>query len=145
MPPTIAEPCPTACRLERMHLVLKRSDSQESSLRQLIGDLHTPGSANYHKWLTPDEFGKQFGPSDEDIATIETWLAGHGFNVTKINPGKQTIEFSGNVSQLRDAFHTQIHKYQVNGKTHFANANNPQIPRPWRRSWADSPRSTTSR
>jgi hypothetical protein len=119
---------PESMQLERMHLVLKRSDSQETALEQLIGEMHTPGSASYHKWLTPDEFGKQFGPSDEDIATVQTWLTGHGFNVTKVNPGKQTIEFSGNVAQLRTAFHTQIHKYQVNGETHYANASDPKIP-----------------
>ena len=115
-------------QLDRMHLVLTRSATQDSSLRQLISDLHTPGTASYHKWLTPDQFGKQFGPSDQDITTVETWLTGHGFSVTKVNPGNQTIEFSGNVAQMRSAFHTQIHKYEVNGETHYANANDPQIP-----------------
>lgn len=115
-------------KLERMHLVLKRSDSQESALRQLIGELHTPGTASYHKWLTPDQFGKQFGPSDQDIATVQAWLTSHGFSVTQVNPGKQTLEFSGSAGQMREAFHTQIHQYQVKGETHYANANDPQIP-----------------
>ena len=119
---------PDEMQLERMHLVLKRSNSQEAALHKLIGDLHAPGTASYHKWLTPDEFGKHFGPSDQDIATIQTWLTGHGFSVTRVNPGKQTIEFSGNVAQMRGAFHTQIHKYEVNGETHYANAGDPQIP-----------------
>ena len=119
---------PESMPLQRMHLVLSRSDEQETSLRQLINDMHTPGTASYHKWLTPDQFGKQFGPSDEDISKVETWLTGHGFNVTKVNPGKQTIEFSGSVAQLRNTFHTQIHKYEVNGEAHYANANPPQIP-----------------
>jgi len=80
-------------QLERMHLVLKRSASQDASLRQLIGDLHTAGTASYHKWLTPDQFGRQFGPSDEDIATIQAWLSGHGFNVAKVNPGGRPSSF----------------------------------------------------
>jgi hypothetical protein len=119
---------PDNMALERMHLVLKRSDSQETALRQLIGEMHTPGSANYHKWLTPDQFGKQFGPSDQDIATVEAWLNGHGFSVTKVNPGKLTLEFTGSVAQFRSSFHVQIHKYVVNGETHYANAGDPQIP-----------------
>jgi len=119
---------PDEMRLDRIHLLLQRSSSQETALRQLISDMHTPGTASYHKWLTPDAFGKQFGPSDEDIATVETWLSGHGFNVAKVTPGKQVIEFSGNVGQFRSAFHTQVHKYAVNGETHFANAADPQIP-----------------
>ncbi len=66
---------PDSMPLDRLQLVLKRSDAQETALRQRIADMHTPGSANYHKWLTPDQFGQQFGPSDADIATLESWLA----------------------------------------------------------------------
>jgi subtilase family serine protease len=119
---------PDEMRLDRIHLVLRRSDSQETALRTLITQMHTPGTAAYHKWLTPDAFGKQFGPADEDITTVKTWLASHGFSVTKVNPGKQTLEFSGNVAQFRSAFHTQVHQYEVNGQTHYANAADPQIP-----------------
>jgi subtilase family serine protease len=119
---------PENLQLDRMHLVLKRSASQETALHQLLGELHSPGNANYHKWLTPDQFGAQFGPSDQDIATVTTWLTSHGFAVTKVNPGKLTLEFSGSAGQLRSAFHTQIHRYQVNGETHFANAGDPKIP-----------------
>ena len=121
-------PAPDNMQLDRLQVMLKRSSGQEATLKQLITDMHTPGSASYHKWLTPDEFGAQFGPSDQDIATIETWLQTKGFNVTKVNPGKQTIEFSGNVAQLRSAFKTQIHKYSVKGETRYANASDPQIP-----------------
>jgi subtilase family serine protease len=119
---------PDSMPLQRLHLVLKRSPAQEATLRQLIRDMHTPGSASYHKWLTPEQFGEQFGPSDQDIATVQSWLGAHGFEVGKVQPGKQVIEFSGNVAQMRDAFHTQIHKYVVNGETHHANAGAPQIP-----------------
>ncbi len=119
---------PDEMQLDRMHLVLKRSNAQENSLRQTIADLHAPGNPSYHKWLTPDEFGKQFGPSDQDVATVETWLTGHGFSIAQVNPGRQTIEFAGSVKQFRSAFHAQIHKYAVNGETHYANAQDPQIP-----------------
>ena len=119
---------PEGMQLDRVQLVLQRSPAQESALHELITGMHTPGSPQYHQWLTPAQFGAQFGASDQDIATIQTWLANHGFNVTQVNPGKATLEFSGNVAQMREAFHTQIHKYVVNGETHYANANDPQIP-----------------
>jgi trimeric autotransporter adhesin len=119
---------PDGMQLDRMQLVLQRSPAQEAALRQLIAEMGTPGTASYHQWLTPDQFGAQFGASDQDIATISSWLGGHGFTVSRVNPGKGTLEFSGSVAQLRDAFHTQIHKYSIDGETHFANANDPQIP-----------------
>ncbi len=121
-------PAPDSMPLDRLQLILRRSDAQESALKHLINDLHTPGSASYHKWLTPTQFGEQFGASDEDIATVEAWLQSHGFSITKVNPGRQSLEISGNVEQFRNTFHTQIHKYRVNGETHYANSTDPQIP-----------------
>ena len=120
-------------KLDRIQVVLKRSDAQESALKQLIGEMHSPGSANYHKWLTSDDFGKQFGPSDADVAKLESWLGSHGFSITKLNPGRQTLEIAGTAGQFRDTFHTQIHSYQVKGvtgglETHFANSSVPDIP-----------------
>jgi hypothetical protein len=114
--------------LERIHIVLKRSDAQEAALKQAIADMHTPGAAAFHQWLTPEQFGQRFGPSDADIQTLTTWLGAHGLSVTKVNPGKQTLEISGTAGQFRDTFQTQIHAYQVNGQTHYANASDPQIP-----------------
>ena len=119
---------PDSMPLDRIQVVLKRSAAQEAALQQLIHDQHTAGTANYHKWLTPAQFGQHFGPSDQDVATIEAWLSSKGFNVEKLDPGRQTLEMSGNVAQFRAAFHTQIHKYMVNGETHYANSTNPEIP-----------------
>jgi subtilase family serine protease len=119
---------PDGMPLERVHVVLKRSDAQEAALKQAIADMHTPGAAAFHQWLTPEQFGQRFGPSDADIQTLTAWLGDHGFSVTKINPGKQTLEISGTAGQFRDTFQSQIHAYQVNGQTHYANATDPQIP-----------------
>ena len=119
---------PDGMRLDRVQIVLKRSDAQESALKQLIDDLHKPGTASYHHWLTPEQFGEQFGPSDSDLAALETWLQSHGFGDIKVNPGRQTVEVTGSVAQFREAFHSQIHKYSVKGEAHYANATDPQIP-----------------
>ena len=51
-------------QLDRIEVMLKRSPAQETALQQLLQDMHTPGTASYHKWLTPTQFGEQFGPSD---------------------------------------------------------------------------------
>ena len=119
---------PDGTKLERMQIVLKRSDEQESSLKRLVNDLHSPGSASYHKWLTPEQFGKQFGPSDEDVAKLESWLQAKGFTVTKLNPGRQVLEITGTAGQLKNTFHAEMHQYSVAGVTRYANANAPDVP-----------------
>jgi len=114
--------------LNRILLLLQRSAAQESALRQLLDDQQTKSSSNYHAWLTPDQFGKQFGPADADIQAVTAWLTSQGFTGIKVGPGRQVIEFSGTAGQVRNAFRTEIHHFVVNGEEHTANANDPQIP-----------------
>jgi len=87
-------------------------------------------SPNFHNWLTPEQFGKQFGPADADIQTVTDWLAHQGFQQIKVGAGRTAIEFSGNVAQVRNAFHTEIHQFNVNGESRQANLSDPQIPQP---------------
>ncbi len=118
---------PATLPMQRMLLVLKRSPEQESALRQLLDDQQDKHSPNYHKWLTPEQFGREFGPTDADMQTIASWLQSHGFQVGT-SKGRTVLEFSGSASQVKEAFHTTIHKYIVNGEQHWANASDPSIP-----------------
>src|SRR6266571_3403181 len=121
-------PVADAQPLRRILLLLQRSPEQESALRQLLDDQQSKSSPKYHAWLTPDQFGKQFGPADADIQTVTQWLTSQGFMDIKVGPGRTVIEFSGSVAQVRKAFHTEIHQYLVKSETHMANASDPQIP-----------------
>jgi hypothetical protein len=113
---------------QRLLLLLKRSDAQESALRDFIQAAHTPGDPSFHQWLKPDEFGRLYGPADSDIASVTAWLQSHGFTINQVHPGHMAIEFSGTAGQLRDAFHTEIHRYEIRGEAHLANAKDPEIP-----------------
>jgi hypothetical protein len=112
----------------RLLLLLKRSPQQESDLEQFLEESHTPGTANYHKWLTPAEFGKRFGAADSDIAAVRAWLESHGFIVNQVHPGRTAIEFSGTAAQVKEAFQTEIHRYANSKTSGYANDRDPQIP-----------------
>jgi subtilase family serine protease len=111
-----------------VRLVLSRSAAQEAALEKFEAELQDKSSPNYHKWLTPEQFGKLYGPSDADIAAITNWLQSHGLKVEPVAPGRTTIAFSGSVSQIENALHTSIHSYQANGEAFLSNATNPSIP-----------------
>ena len=119
---------PDSLPAERMLLVLKRSPEQETALRQMLDEQQIKSSANYHMWLTPEQFGQQFGPADSDIQAVTDWLTSQGFQVNRVAAGRTVIEFSGTAGEVRQAFHTEIHKFVVNGEEHWANASDPQIP-----------------
>jgi len=113
----------------RMVLILEPGLDQQASLKSLVDSLHNKNSANYHKWLKPEEFAAKFGPSDEDLAKVEAWLQSHGMTPTAVGRGRQWIEFSGTVQQVNGAFGTSMHRFEVNGQTHIANASDLSIPR----------------
>jgi hypothetical protein len=114
--------------MNRMLLLLKRSDGQEASLQAILQSQQDKSSGSFHQWLTPEQFGAQFGPADADIQAVTDWLTRQGFSIGKVYSGKTVIEFSGTAGQVQRAFGTAIHSYQVNGKTYSANASDPQIP-----------------
>lgn len=119
---------PANLAMQRMLLVLGRSSAQEAALENLLEEQQDKSSPNFHKWLTPDGFGQQFGASDQDIQTIISWLEGHGFQVAGVSHGHDVIEFSGNAQEVQQAFHAAIHSYVVNGGQYWANASDPEIP-----------------
>ena len=119
---------PDSLLMDRMLLVLKRSSTDEAALRKLEDDQQTKSSPNFHNWLTPEQFGTQFGITDADLQIVTAWLQSKGFQVNRVAAGRMVIEFSGTAGQVRSAFHTEIHKYVVNGEAHWANASDPQIP-----------------
>jgi subtilase family serine protease len=114
--------------MHRMLLLLQRSPAQESALEELLQEQQDKTSPNFHQWLTPEQFGAQFGPSQQDIQTISLWLQSHGFQVNSVAKGGILIDFTGTAAQVEQTFHTPIHKYQVQGTQYYANSQDPQIP-----------------
>jgi hypothetical protein len=119
---------PDSKPMERILLVLQRSSQQEAALRNLLDEQQIKSSPNFHMWLTPEQFGEQFGPADADIQAVTDWLTSQGFQINRVATGRTVIEFSGTAGAVRQAFHTEMHRYVVNGQEHWANASDPQIP-----------------
>jgi subtilase family serine protease len=97
-------------------------------LRSLIDNQQDKNSPNYHRWVTPEEFGARFGPADSDIAAVTNWLTASGFEVTQVSRGRTVIEFSGTAGLVKQVFRTAIHKFVFEGEEHWANVNDPAIP-----------------
>jgi subtilase family serine protease len=122
-------PANPALRMERMILTLHLNNGKQAELDTLLAELHDPISPNFHHWLTPEQFGAQFGASPEDIDAITGWLVASGFVVDEVAKGRLWINFSGSVANVDRAFHTEIHNYHVKGRLYHANDKDPSIPR----------------
>jgi subtilase family serine protease len=114
--------------MKDMLLRLQPSAAQKAALKQFMDDVQNPNSANYHRWLTPAEFGVKFGVADQDVQTVTNWLTSNGFEVNEVARGKGWIRFSGTSSQVETAFATEIHSYKAAGVERYANATSLSIP-----------------
>jgi len=119
---------PDSFAADRMLLMLGRPPDREQALQQFLTDVHTPGSPAHHHWVTPEEFAERFGPADSDIQAAAQWLRSHGFTVARVTKSKRFLEFSGTAAMVRDAFRTEIHRYNINGEEHYANSADLAIP-----------------
>ena len=114
--------------LDHLLLQLKRSPEQEAAVQKFLDEQQDPQSPNYHQWLTAAQFGERFGTAEQDLETVAQWLGSHEFAVNEVHPNKMLIDFSGTAGQVREAFHTEIHRLDVNGAQHIGNMSDPQIP-----------------
>jgi subtilase family serine protease len=116
-------------QLTNITMSFKGSAKQQADLKQLLADQQDPSSPNYHKWLTPQEYADRFGLSRSDINKIAAWLTSHGLTIEQVANGRNWIRFGGTAQQVSQAFHTEIHRYEINGEMHIANATEPSVPK----------------
>jgi subtilase family serine protease len=119
---------PAQTEMKHVRLFLQRTPEQQASLDKYLAGLIDKSSPNYHKWLTPDEFGRLFGAADGDIAVIEKWLESEGLTVVAVPRGRTSIEFSGSVGLMEQVFRTSIHTFKNGDNEFLANVTDPSIP-----------------
>jgi hypothetical protein len=121
-------PAPADTKLESLSLRFSFTPAQQASLTQLMAAQLNPSSSSYHQWLTPEQFGAQFGLSSSDLAKVSSWLTGQGFAITGVAHSSTFITFTGTVAQAQQAFGTSIHSLSYNGEKHYSNTTDPVLP-----------------
>ena len=109
-------------------LVLGRSPEQQAAFEKFVASQYDQDSPDFHHWLTPAEVGRDFGPSETDIATISNWLTGHGLSVDEVTNDRMSIRFSGNGCAGGERISHRDSQSEVKGVAHIGNMTDPQIP-----------------
>ena len=121
-------PVDPAMQLNYITMIFRPSGAQRANLERLLREQQDQTSPNYHKWLTPEQYASRFGLSSNDVGTISSWLSSQGFQIAQVARGRDWIAFSGTAALVENAFHTQLHYFDVDGERHFANATQISIP-----------------
>jgi uncharacterized protein (TIGR03437 family) len=114
--------------LQHVTLMLPPSETKQADLDLLLGRLQDPASGDFHRWLTPEQYGIRFGAGTDDIARVTSWLRSQNLSVDSVGRGRTTIAFTGAARDVENTFQIEIHNYRVNGEAHYANASEPSVP-----------------
>ena len=119
---------PAQLQLKRMTVLLKRPAERQRAFDALLQAQQDPKSPDYHRWLTPEEIGERFGPSQHDVDAVADWLASRSLQVESVSATRTRIRFSGNALDASNAFATSLGWYQVGEEKRIAPKSSPQVP-----------------
>ena len=97
----------------------------EGKLDTLVKEQKQKDSANYHKWITQDQFNASFAPTAKEVDSVQKFLTSRGLSVEAIAENNMYIRVQGTVGDIQKAFHVQINQFKFNGKTYRGNKGNP--------------------
>jgi pseudomonalisin len=100
----------------------------QPELERLLQDQQDPDSVNFHRWLTPAQFGERFGVSQAEYQNVVEWLGKSGFTVRTQLDNRLRIYFDGAAQEVERAFGVKMGWYEFQGKTYYSSDMSPQIP-----------------
>lgn len=75
----------------------------------------TPGSAQFHHYLTDAQWVSRFGPAQASLTKAQAWLRQQGFTVGSVAKDRLYVTANGTASQVEHAFGVTLGYYEVNG------------------------------
>jgi len=103
-------------KLQNQQQLDKLSDSQKQK-----------GNANYHKWITQDQFNSSYGPTAQQVKSVSNSLAAKNLTVLSVAENNLYVKVQGSAADIQKAFHVQLHNYNLNGKSYRANSADPSV------------------
>ena len=78
--------------------------------------------------LSADGFKQTYAPSDAQVKAVSDYLASQGFVNISVSDNKLFVTADGTAGSVKTAFNTELHSYNVDGRTAFANASDVSVP-----------------
>jgi hypothetical protein len=97
---------------KRLNLAIGLPLRNQSALSNLIVQLYDPANSSYHKYLTPQQFAEQFGPTDRDYRTLMNYANANGFVITRRHANRMLLDVNASVSDIEKAFRLRLKEFR---------------------------------
>jgi subtilase family serine protease len=95
-----------------LHLAIGLPLRNGAALDALLQQLYDPGSANYHKFLTLEQFTEWFGPTEQDYQSVIDFAQRNGLTVAGTSANRLVLDVTGPASAVEKAFHITLRTYR---------------------------------
>jgi len=100
-----------------------------TALSAMAEAVSTPGTPQYHHFLSAGQFAQLYGPTSATIAAVTTTLESEGLSVGPVSGTDLSLPVTATVAQVEAAFSTPIVTYRLpTGGVGFDNTTPPSVP-----------------
>jgi subtilase family serine protease len=103
---------------------LKLSD--KAAFDRAVDALYDPASPTFHQWMTNSDLRK-YAPAEQQRQAVRDELQKHGLTILSTHSNGFTIRARGTIASVENAFNTEIHQFEYNGKVFRANVRNARL------------------
>ena len=112
-----------------VHLAVTLQPRNTAAEQAALRAMYQPGSATFHKFLTPSQWKLTYAPTAVEVDTVTSYLVKQGFTGLTVQGDRLLISATGTVGEAEKAFSTTIGSYTMpNGSTFIANVTGAEVP-----------------
>ncbi len=111
-----------------LRLTVALTPQDPAGLQTYAQAVSTPGSSDFHRYLSVGRFAERFGADSTQIAAVENALRSQGLTVGAPTANDLTLPVKGSVADVEQAFSVTESQVQLpSGRTAYANDQAPQV------------------
>lgn len=111
-----------------LHIGVVLKTRNESELDTFLAELNRPGNAQYHRYLTPEQFKARFGPTDAQVQAVVKHLQASGFTNIEVSANNKLVTAQGNANTVQNGFQVGLKRFSYRGKQVYANDSAALVP-----------------
>jgi len=114
---------------QELPLSIALTPRDPSGLQAYATAVSSPGSPDFHRYLTVAQFASAYGATTSEIAAVRSALRAAGLTVGAPLANQLTLPASGTAAEVHQAFATKLVQVQLaGGRRAYANAVAPTVP-----------------
>ena len=103
---------------------LKLND--KAAFNKAVDALYDRNSPTYHHWMNNNDLRK-YAPSETQTEIVRQELEKHGLTILSTDALGFTIRAQGPAANVENAFNTELHNFDYNGRIYRANIRNARL------------------